>query len=142
VCPPPLWFARPTLTEAVLAQPEPRRHRPVVPPHLRRPPRTPEFELEVSNLPVPLIRPLPPWLARDCLPKLRHAAVSPPRRVQRPPVLLRRRDAHGRVCQTALNAPELVPKPLEPRRGRSPRLWRDLAVGPSGATAPMSAPSC
>jgi hypothetical protein len=102
---------------------------------------TPAIPLEVSNLHVPLVRSLLPWLARDCSPELIRAAVIPPRRVQRPLVLPRRRDAHGRVRQTALNAPELVPNSLEPRRGQSPRLWRALAAGPSGATAPVFAPS-
>jgi hypothetical protein len=83
---------------------------------------TPALPLEVSNLPTPLIRPLLPWLARDCSLELPRAAVSPLRRVQRPLVLPRQRDAHGRVRQTALNVPELVPKPLEPRRGQPPRL--------------------
>jgi hypothetical protein len=59
---------------------------------------------------------------RDCSPELPCAAVSPPRSVQRPLVLPRRRDAHGKVCQTALNAPELTPKLLEPNRGQPPRL--------------------
>jgi hypothetical protein len=62
------------------------------------------------------------WLARDCSPELPHAAVSPPRCVQCPLVLPRRCDAHGRVRQTTLNALELVPKPLEPRRGQPPCL--------------------
>jgi hypothetical protein len=83
---------------------------------------TPALPLEVSNLPAPLIWLLLPWLARDCSPELLRAAVSPPRRVQRPLVLPRKRDAHGRVRQTALNVPELVPKPLEPRRGQPPHL--------------------
>jgi hypothetical protein len=102
---------------------------------------TPALPLEVSNLPAPLIWSLLPWLARYCSPELPRAAVSPPRCVQRPVALPRWCDAHGRVRQTALNTPELAPKPLEPRRGQPPRLWRALAVGPSGATAPVSAPS-
>jgi hypothetical protein len=104
-------------------------------------PRDSNASLEVSNLPAPLIRPLLPWLARDCSPELPRASVSLPRCVQRPLVLPCQRDAHGRVCQTALNAPELVPNPLEPRRGQPPRLRRDLAAGPSDATTPVSAPS-
>jgi hypothetical protein len=52
----------------------------------------------------------------------------------------RRREGHGRVCQTALNTPELAPKPQEPRRGQPPRLRRALTAGPSGATTPVSAP--
>jgi hypothetical protein len=97
------------------------------------------LSLKVSNLPSPLIWSLLPWLARDYSLELPRAAVSPPRRVQRPLVLPRRRDAHGRVRQTTLYAPELVPKPLEPRRGQPPHLRRALAVGPS--LAPVSAPS-
>jgi hypothetical protein len=140
VCPPLLWFAWSALTGVVLAQPKPRLRRPEVPPHLRHPPRALEFALEVSNLPAPLIRPLLPFYPRDCSPELIGAAVSPPRRVQRPLVLLRQRDAHGRVRQTALHAPELFLKPLEPRRGQSPCLQRALAAGTSGATAFRSAP--
>jgi hypothetical protein len=55
-------------------------------------------------------------------------------------VLPRQRDAHGRVRRVALNAPDPFPKPLEPRRGRPPRLRRALTAGPSGATALMSGP--
>jgi hypothetical protein len=102
---------------------------------------TPALPLEVSNLLAPLIRSLLHWLARDYSPELPRTAVSPPRRVQHPLVLPRRRDAHGRVRQTALNAPELAPKPLEPRHGQPPHLRRALATGPSGATAPVSASS-
>jgi hypothetical protein len=83
---------------------------------------TPTLLLEVSNLLVPLIWSLLPCLAHDCSPELPRAAVSPPRRVQRPLVLPRWRDAHGRVRQTALNAPELNPEPLVPRRGQPSRL--------------------
>jgi hypothetical protein len=97
VCPPPLWFARPALTGAVLAQPELRHRRPVASLRHRSYPVTPALPLEVSNLPVSLIRSLLPWLARYCSPELPCTAVCPPRRVQRPLVLPRRRDAHGRV---------------------------------------------
>jgi hypothetical protein len=55
-------------------------------------------------------------------------------------VLPRQHDAPGRVRQTALNTPELAPEPLEPHRGQPPRLRRALTAGPSGATAPVSAP--
>jgi hypothetical protein len=71
--------------------------RPVKPLRLHRCFATPTLLLEVSNLPMPLIWSLLPCLARDCSTKLPRAAVSPPCRVQRPLVLLRRRDAHGRV---------------------------------------------
>jgi hypothetical protein len=110
----PVWFARSPLTGAFLAQPEPRRRRSEAPSHPCRPPSSPEFTLEVSNLPAPLIQQLLPFCPCDVSPELICAAVSPPRRVQRPLVLLRQRDAHGRVRKTARNAPELFPKPLEP----------------------------
>jgi hypothetical protein len=117
-----------------------RHRRPVEPLRLRRCFATLALLLEVSNLLVPLIWSLLPCLARDCSPELPRATVSPPRRVQRPLVLLRRRDAHGRVRQTALNAPELNPEPLVPRHGQPSRLRRTLIAGPSGATTPMLAP--
>jgi hypothetical protein len=78
VCPLPLCFVRSALIGAFLAQSKPRRRRPEVPPHLCRPPRAPEFALEVSNLPAPLIRSLLPFCPRDCSPELIRAAVSPP----------------------------------------------------------------
>jgi hypothetical protein len=56
---------------------------------------TPALPLEVSNLPMPLIWPLLPWLARDFSLELLRAADSLPRRVQCPLVLPRQRDAHG-----------------------------------------------
>jgi hypothetical protein len=68
------------------------------------------------------------------------AEAVPRRHVQRLLVLPRRRDTHGRVRQTALNMLELAPKPLEPRCGQPPHLRRAPAVGPSGATALVSAP--
>jgi hypothetical protein len=58
----------------------------------------------------------------------------------RPLVLPRRRDAHGRVRRVTLNTSDPFHKPLEPHRGRPPRLRRALAVGPSDATALMSSP--
>ena len=85
--------------------------RPVEPLRLRRCFATPALLLEVSNLPVPLIWLLLPCLARDCSPELPRAAISLPRRVQRPLVLPHRRDVHGRVRQNALNASELNPEP-------------------------------
>jgi hypothetical protein len=125
----------------ILAQPEPHRRRPVISLRLRCCSVTPALPLKVSNLPVPLIWSLLLCCSRDCSPELSRTAVSPPRRMQRPLVLPRRHESHGRVRQTALNAPELAPKPLEPCRGQPPRLQRDLATEPSGATAPVSAPS-
>jgi hypothetical protein len=132
VCPSLLWFVRSTLTGAILAQPEPHRRRPVVSLCLCRCSVTPALPLKVSNPPAPLIWSLLLCCSRDCSPELSRAAVSPPRRVQRPLVLPRRREGHDRVRQTALNAPELAPKPLEPRCGQPPRLRRAL-------TAPMFA---
>jgi hypothetical protein len=140
VCPSPLWFVRSALTRAILAQPEPRRCCPVVSLCLRHCSVTPALPLKVSNPPAPLIWSLLLCCSRDCSSELSRAAVSPPRRVQRSLVLPRQREGHGRVRQTALNAPELAPKPLEPRCGQPPHLRRALAAGPSGATAPVSAP--
>jgi hypothetical protein len=121
-------------------QSELRHHRPVEPLRLRRCFTTPTLLLEVSNLPMPLIWSLLPCLARDCSPELPRAVVRPPHRVQRPLVLPHRRDAHCRVRQTVLNAPELKPEPLVPRRGQPSRLRRALTTGPSGATEPMLSP--
>jgi hypothetical protein len=98
-------------------QPELLRRRPVASLRLRRCPVTPALPLKVSNPPAPLIWSILLCCSRDCSLELSRAAVSPPRRVQRLLVLPRRRDAHGRVRQTTLNTPELIPKPLEPRRG-------------------------
>jgi hypothetical protein len=96
--------------------------------------------LKVSNPPVPLIWSSLLYYSRDCSLELSHTVVSLPRRGLRPLVLLRQREGHGRVRQTALIAPEINPKPLVPRSGQPPRLRRALAAGPSGATVPMSAP--
>jgi hypothetical protein len=117
-----------------------RRRRPEASLRLRRCPDTPVFPLKVSNLPAPLFPCLLPWSLRDCSPELIRAAVSPPRSGLHPLVSPCRLCAHGRVHRTTLSAPELLPKPLEPHRGQSPRLWRALAVGPSGATALVSDP--
>jgi hypothetical protein len=116
-----------------------RHRRPVEPLRLRRCFATPALLLEVSNLSVPLI-----WLSllcssRDCSLEQSSAAVSPLRRGLRPVVLLRQRVGHGRVRQTALVVPRLVPELLVPCRGWSARLRRTLAAGPSGATAPKLA---
>jgi hypothetical protein len=129
------------LIGAIFAQPESRRHHPVEPLRLRHCFTTPALPLKVSKLPVPLIRSFPLCLARDCSPELLRAAVSLPRRVQRPLVPPHRREGHGRVRQTAQIAPRLVPEPLMPRRGWPSCLRRVLAAGPSGATAPMPVPS-
>jgi hypothetical protein len=55
----------------------------------------PALPLKVSNIPVPLLPYVMHWLASNCSPELPRAAVSPPRRVQRPLVLPRRRGALG-----------------------------------------------
>jgi hypothetical protein len=120
--------------------PPPSPHRPVEPLRLRRCFAMPALLLEVSNLPVPLI-----WLSllyssSNCSPEQSSAAVIPLRRGLRSLVPPRRREGHGRVRQTPLIAPGPVLEPLEPRRGRSARLRRTLAVGPSGATMFRSAP--
>jgi hypothetical protein len=96
--------------------------------------------LKVGNPPVPLIWSLLLCCSRDCSPELSRAAVSPPRRVQRPLVLPRWCNAHGQVRKTALNTPELNPKPLKARHGQPPRLRSALTVGPSGAPALVSTP--
>jgi hypothetical protein len=111
----------------------------VEPLHRRRCFATLALLLKVSNLPVPLI-----WLSSlcsscDCSPEQSSAAVSPLCRGLRPMVLLRQRVGHGRVRQTSLIAPRLVPEPLAPRCGRSARLRQTLGAGPSGATAPKPA---
>jgi hypothetical protein len=94
----------------------------------------------VRNLPAPLISCVLPCSSCNCSPEQSSAAVSPPLRVQRPLVLPRRREGHGRVRQTPLIAPRLVPESLVPCSGRPPRLRRAPATGPSGTTAPKSAP--
>jgi hypothetical protein len=139
VCPLPPCCVRSTLTGAFSCAAG-VRHRCLVEP--LRPHRcfaTPALLLEVSNLLVPLIWSSPLYSSRDCSPKQSSAAVSPLRRGLRPLVPLRQREGHGRVRQTALIAPRLVPEPLVPRRGRPARLRRTLVVGPSGATAPKPA---
>jgi hypothetical protein len=103
-------------------------------------PRDPALPLKVRNPPTPLIWSLLLYCSRDCSPELSRTAVSLPRRVQCLLLPPRRRDAHGRVRQTTLIVPELNPNPLVPRRGQPPRLRQALAVGPSGATAPVSTP--
>jgi hypothetical protein len=83
------------LTGVVLVQPELRHRRPVASMCLRRCPVPPALPLKVSNLPAPLFPYVLHWLSRNCSPELPRAAVSPPRRVQRPLVLPRRRGALG-----------------------------------------------
>jgi hypothetical protein len=131
VCPLPPCCTRSTLTGVILARPD-LRHRCC--------PVTPSLPLEVRNLHAPLISCVLPCCSRDCSPEQSSAAVSLPLCVQRPLVLPRRHEGYGRVRQTPLIAPRLVPEPLVPGRGRSPRLRRAPAAGPSGATAPKFAP--
>jgi hypothetical protein len=140
VCPLLPCYVGSALTVAAFAQPEPRRRRPKVPPHLRRPPRAPEFALEVSTLPMPLFRQVLPQRPCNCSPKL----AAPPwnlfHRGLRSLAPLCRFYTHSRVRRVTLNMPDPFPKPPEPRRGQPSRLRRTLAVGPSGATAPNPAP--
>jgi hypothetical protein len=136
VCPLPLCLVRSALTGAFSCAAGVRHHRPVEPLRLRRCFATPALLLEVSNLPVPLIWSSSLYSSRDCSPKQSSAAVSLPRRGLRSLVPPRRCEGHGRVPQTALILPRLVPEPLVPRRGWPARLRRTLATGPNGATAP------
>ena len=99
------------------------RHRhPVEPLRLCRCFATPALLLEVSNLLMPLIWLSSLYSSRDCSPEQSSATVSLLRRGLRRLVPLCQREGHGRVCQTALITPRLVPEPLVPRRGRSARL--------------------
>jgi hypothetical protein len=97
VCPPPLWSVWSALIGVVLAQPELCHRRPVTSVCLRRCPVPPALPLKVSNLPAPLFPCVLHWLTRNCSPELPRAAISPPRRMQRPLVLLRRRGTLGWV---------------------------------------------
>jgi hypothetical protein len=122
VCPLPPCCARSTLTGAFSCAGGVCHRCPVEPPRLRRCFATPALLLEVSNVPVPLI-----WLSllcssRNCSPEQSSVAVSPLRRGLRPLVLLRQCVRHGRVRQTSLIAPRLVPEPLASRHGRSTHL--------------------
>jgi hypothetical protein len=78
------------LTGVVLAQPELHHRRPIMSMCPRRCPVPPALPLKVSNLPAPLFPCVLHWLAHICSPELPRAAVSLPRRVQRPLVLPRR----------------------------------------------------
>jgi hypothetical protein len=140
VCPSPLCFVRSALTGAILAQPEPHRRRPILSLRHHHCFVIPALPLKVSNPLVPLIWSLLLCCSCDCSLELSRATVSSPCRVQHPLVLPHRHEGHGRVRQTALNTPELAPKPLEPHCGQPPCLRRALAAGPSGATPPVSAP--
>jgi hypothetical protein len=140
VCPLPPCCARSMHTRAVLAQSEPRRHRPEAPLHPHRSPSVPEFALEVSNLPMPLIRQVSHQSPHNCSPKL----AAPPwnlfhrgLRSLAPPCQF---CAHGCVRRDVLNVSGPFPKPPEPRCGRSACLRQTPTAGPSGATAPKSAP--
>jgi hypothetical protein len=93
VCPFPLCCVQSAITGDPPVQSKLHHCRPVEPLGLYRCFATPALLLEVSNLLVPLIWSLLPYLASDCSPELPRAAVSPPRRVQRPLVLPRRREA-------------------------------------------------
>jgi hypothetical protein len=140
VCPLPPCCARSTFTEAFSCAAGVHHRRPVEPLRLHRCFATPTLLLEVSNLPVPII-----WLSllcssHDCSLEQSIAFVSPLHHGLRSLVPLRRCGGHDRVRQTPLIAPRLVPEPLVPCRGRSARLRRTPAAGPSGATAFRSGP--
>jgi hypothetical protein len=139
VCPLPPCCVRSAIIEEFSCAAEVRHRRPVEPLRLCRCFATPALLLEVSSMPMPLIWLSSLYSSRDCSPEQSSAAVSPLRCGLRPLVLLRQRVGHGRVRQTSLIAPRLVPEPLAPRSGRSARLRRTLAVRPSGATAPKPA---
>jgi hypothetical protein len=139
VCPLHPCCVRSTLTRAFSCTAGVRHRRLVESLRLRRCFVTPALLLEVSNLLVPLIWPSSLYSSRDCLPEQPSIAVSPPRRGLRSLVPPRRCEGHGRVCQTTLIVPRLVSESLVPCRGRSARLRRTLAAGPSGATAPKPA---
>jgi hypothetical protein len=136
VCPLPPCCVWSSLTGAFSCAAGVRHRCPVEPLCLHRCFATPALLLEVSNLPMPLIWLSPICSSRDCSPEQSGAVVSLPRRGLRSLVPSRRCEDHGRVRQTALIAPMLVPEPLVPRRGRPARLRRTLAAGLSGATAP------
>jgi hypothetical protein len=138
VCPLPPYCARSTLTGAFSCAAGVLHRRSIEPLRLRRCFATPAL-LEVSNLPVPLIWLSSLYSSHDCSSEQSSAAVSPLHRGLRSLVPPCRREGHGRVRQTPLIAPRLIPESLVPCRGRSARLQRTLAVGPSGATAPKSA---
>jgi hypothetical protein len=82
-----LYYVQSTLTGVVLTQPELRHRRPVASLCLRRCPVPPALPLKVSNLLASLFPCVLHWLTRNCSPELPHAAISPPRHVQRPLVL-------------------------------------------------------
>jgi hypothetical protein len=117
VCPLPPCCVRSTLTGVFSCVARVRHRRPVEPLCLRRCFVTPALLLEVSNLLVPLIWLSPLCSSRDCSPKQSSVVVSLPRRGLRSLMPPRRCEVHGRVRQTALITPRLVPKPREPRRG-------------------------
>jgi hypothetical protein len=140
VCPLPPCCVRSALTGAFSCAAGARHRRPVEPLCLRHCFATPVLLLNVSNLPVPLIWLSSLYSSRDCSPEQSSAAISPLRRGLCPLVPLRQCEGHGRVHQTALIVPRLVPEPLVPRRGQPSCLRQTLAIGPSGATAFRSDP--
>jgi hypothetical protein len=74
----------------------------------RRPP-TPEFPLEVSNLPMPLFPCLLTCHSHDCSPERVRAAIGPLHRGPSPLMPLCRWCAHGCVRHTPLNLPDPFP---------------------------------
>jgi hypothetical protein len=140
VCPLHPCCARFMLTGAFSCATRVHHRHPIKPLRLHPCFATPALLLEVSNLPVPLIWLSSLYSSRDCSPEKSSAAVSPLCRGLRSLVPPRQREGHGRVRQTPLIAPRLVPERLVPCRGRSARLRRTLAAGPNGATAFRSSP--
>jgi hypothetical protein len=122
VCPLPPCCVQSTLTGEFFYAAGVRHRHPVEPLRLCRCFATPALLLEVSNLLMPLIWLSSLYSSRDCSPEQSSAAVSLLRRGLRRLVPLCQREGHGRVRQTALITPRLVPEPLVPRRGRSARL--------------------
>jgi hypothetical protein len=114
VCSFPPWFSRPALTGVILAQSE-LRHL-----HLSRPcatvvaPWLHHFPSRWENLPAPLISCALPCCSLDCSPEQSSTVVSPPLRVQRPPLLPRRCGALGWVRQITLKTPEPPPNLWSP----------------------------
>jgi hypothetical protein len=135
----PPCCVRSALTGAFSCAAGVRHRRPVEPLRIRRCFVTPALLLEVSNLPVPLIWSSSLYSSHDCSLEQPSTAVSPPHHGLRSLVPPRRCEGHGRVRQTALIAPRLVPESLVPHRGWYARLRRTLTAGPSGATAPKPA---
>jgi hypothetical protein len=97
VCPLPPCCVRSALTGGFSCAAGVRHRRPVEPLCLPRRFAMPALLLEVSDLPVPLIRLSSLYSSCDCSPEQSSAAVSPLPHGLRPLALLRQRVGHGRV---------------------------------------------